>query len=833
MHFPGRLLTLLIAACSLCAAPHSAFGQSGVDVEVDQFGLGLFRAGGIVPMRVKLTSNLADPTPVWVQWQVPNADGDVGEYGRSLTLSPGQPAFTWLYAPIPPNDNLSSVWTVRVFEERDGDRRGEIGGRRFSPSDAQAQQADLAAGMIAVVGDRRMSLEDLAATSNFRIPRPISGHEDTRLVSNLKPAQLPDRWFGLMAFEALAWAGDNVPPIDLSIDQADAIREYVQRGGQLIISLPAAGNPWGLGAIGQTQLEDLLPCRTSGVVPRRDEGVLLSELLPVMSKTRSLRKFIGNRAEPQFSIRVFKELGAGDGGFNVIDNGFEPMLALSDGRVIAVQKRVGFGRVTVVGIDLADGRLASIGLPQADVFWNRILGRRADVPTLSELQDAEKAEMLARPVHDSDRNLGSGMLFSNRINMETSAGVGLLLAFLLFIAYWAVAAGSFFVLRMYKQARHAWVAFALVAGAFTLLAWASVGVIPKSMEVQHVTVLDHIAQPPDATGALEQYQRALSFFSVYLPRYGSTEVSIDSMREQRDLLTSWTPPGDNIAPFPNTDVFQVDAARSMSTLNLPSRSTTTQLQANWLGGVDPDWGGLLRVDPGNPLRVVKNAAGAELSLAGSVISELPAQLKDVVVIWVKGNRLSNRRYQVSTDGSGTEMSWIAPLDSGLMSNTGEMWALTAPWDNNTPKDFASLGPGSPLSTTINLRYVQPYENTSNFAGPDDQGVGAEDRLRFLMMLSMFHQLKPPAYLKAPNDSGSESIATFHRELARELDLSPWFTRPCVIVIGFMEDTPTPIPLRVDGSDEAPSSTGLVMLRWIYPLPLDEAVTFRTSAADAQ
>lgn len=808
-----------------------------MDVDVEQFGVGMFRPGGIVPMRVKLTSNLAEPTPIWVQWQVPNADGDIGEYGRSLTLSAGQTALTWLYAPIQPNDNSSTVWTIRVFEEKDGERRGEISGRRFAPSDAMAQMADLQSGMIAVVGDRRLGLDDYSAQNNARIPRPIAGHEDVRIVFGLKPAQLPDRWYGLLPFEALSWSGDNTPPQDLTIDQADAIREYVQRGGHLIISLPTSGNPWGLGAAGQTQLEDLLPCRTNGVVPRRDEAVPLSELLSAMSKTQDVTRYIGSKKEPEFSIRVFKDLKGGEGGFNVLDNGFEPLIALADGRVIAAQKIVGFGRVTVIGVDLADGRLIGLKLPQADVFWNRVLGRRMDTPTLNELQDAEKAEVLARP-NDNDRNMGSGMLFSGGINMQTTAGVGLLLALLLFIAYWAVALGSFFALRLYKRSEHAWVAFAGIAAVFTLIAWGSVGVIPKSMDMQHVTVLDHIARPPNSTSKDEQFQRATSFFSLYLPKYGTTTVEVASLPDHRDLLECWTPPGESVAPFPNTDIFRVDVARSFARVMLPSRSTTTQLKVNWMGGVESHWGGLLRVDPSNPLRVVKNAGGGEQSLAGTIISELPGILQDPMIIWVKNNRYPNRRYQRENVNSNVvEQTWVTRSESGSMLNTGEVYGIDAKteWGTGVAIDLAQLaGKGSPLSTTITQRFISPYENNSTIAAPDAQTLNSTEQRRLMFMLSMFHQLDPPEYLQARNDGGMDSTtATFHRDLARELDLSPWFSRPCVIVMGFLPDTASPIPLRVDGSDESPNSVGLTMVRWIYPLPLDEDVAFRLNERDEE
>ena len=66
-------------------------------------------------MRVRLLSKLNEPTPVWVQWQVPNADGDIAECGRSLTLTPNQPALTWVYAPLPPE--VEPTFSMRVRTE--------------------------------------------------------------------------------------------------------------------------------------------------------------------------------------------------------------------------------------------------------------------------------------------------------------------------------------------------------------------------------------------------------------------------------------------------------------------------------------------------------------------------------------------------------------------------------------------------------------------------------------------------------------------------------------------------------------------------------------------
>jgi hypothetical protein len=53
----------------------------------------------------------------------------------------------------------------------------------------------------------------------------------------------------------------------------------------------------------------------------------------------------------------------------------------------------------------------------------------------------------------------------------------------------------------------------------------------------------------------------------------------------------------------------------------------------------------------------------------------------------------------------------------------------------------------------------------------------------------------------------------------------WFTRPCIMLIGYVENSPMPVPLRLNNNDEPPPSSGLTIVRWIFPLPLDEEAAF--------
>jgi len=556
----------------------------------------------------------------------------------------------------------------------------------------------------------------------------------------------------------------------------------------------------------------------------------LADLIPALSKFNDPQTLLRNSKPPEFTIRVFKDLRHD---FNVIDNHYDPLISLPDGRIIAIQRLFGFGRITVIGVDLSDGRLAGLGLPQADAFWNRVLGRRCDTPTPDELVQIEKQDRFNHDTGAHENALGSGPLITGSINMQGRANEGLLLALVLFVLYWLLAGpAGFGILKYYGYVRHAWLAFAACAAAFTALAWGAVTLIPKQLEIKHITFLDHIARPPNDPRSEEpQYQRATSYFSVYLPDYGNTPIAIASDSGQRDLLVSWTPPGQPQQHFPNVDRYRIDVARSPAAYSLPSRSTATQMSAHWMGGLDPNWGGLLRVDPNDPLTLKVEPAGE--SLTGKIINELPGQLTNVKVIWVKNNRVQRRIY--AKNASNQELPWVPANLSGQMLNSGSMWAQAA-WDPGTALDLGATtnAPGGgkpiPLQTNLTKRYIEPYASDS--MNSVTSTIREDDRRNYIEMLSMFHQLDPPKYLRSPGVHDFSEGAAFHRELGRELDLSPWFSRPCLIIIGYL-DSKCPVPIRLKGDDRPPASEGVTVLRWIYPLPVEEKVAFSEVFSDDQ
>jgi len=819
MMIPTRW-THLVAVCLTLAIAAGVPAQE-IDISVLQFGVGSsYRAGETTGMQLELTSRLPEPMQVWVQWGVPNADGDIAEYGRSLALTPGRATPVWLYAPLPPPPkqlNNSTIWTVRVFEERDGRRRSELAAARVSPALANANLVPIESSMIAVIGSSSMGLDGYDVNAPMGQPRPIAANEATRIVRGITPNMLPDRWDGLKGFEAVVWYSGTSEgnPRDLRADQATALKQYVQHGGHLIIDLPQVGDPWSLGMGGQNELDEILPARSLDKVPRRDESVKLSSMLPMLSKSRPIPRDI------EMSIRVFKDL---NGTFDVIDNYYEPLIALPDGRVVVIRRTYGHGHITVIGMELSR-QVTAMGVPQGDRFWNRILGRRIDTPTATEVMAMQEAKRLSRT--EITVLAGSGTAVEQMISLTGEASRALLLALVLFGAYWLLAGPlGFAILKRQKLAQHSWVAFLVATALFTAIAWGSVSLLrAKDISVKHVTFLDYIARPDGERADDPQLARAVSWLSVYLNKYGPVQMGLVPVENQRNLLQSWPAPRRENQPFPNIDQYPVDVGRDPTQFSIAARSTTSQFYANYLGPLDRKWGGMIVADPDNPVTATITRDGREDRLTGVLRHELSGPLSNVIVIWIKNDRPSPRDYQ--RDGESKYFDWISPGDIRLLNN-GSAWIIPT-WLPDSPLDletqlFGATGqrgtPAESLSLYLERRYKDEFD--SDMAITRIDSTLSVDRIRlFFEMLSMYSMLKPPEYLVQPQQTKEPVVVT--RDLGRELDLGIWFTRPCVIIIGRLENSTSPVPLRVEGTEH--ETSGVTYVRWIYPLPVEDEIAF--------
>lgn len=846
---------LVLAACVLlCAAVARG---ADVDIALVRMGVGNHvRPGDPTAILVRATSGLQAPVQARIEWAVINADGDTARYARDVALAPGAPVERWLYGVTPiisssAQTAVDKVTIVRVLEMKDGRVQRVLGEKRIDGSTGEepAVPVETTESLIGVIGDGRAGL------ATFATPTPNLGfiasmNEMTKIARGISAGDLPDRWEGLASYESIIWT--NAPLQSVGIDQARALLDWTRRGGNFVIVLPEAGDPWGLaGKRNRTPFAEALPEHAE----RRD-AVPVAELLPVLTRSGELRN-----PTARTSIWTFP---------NDPGNGFSPLLlapAVVDqrtgnlvtddsiaGRALVVRRPFGFGFVTVIGVDV-DGldrrALSADGIPQADQFWNRILGRRADTPGPTEwsaLVTAKRLETRGGLVVPAD----GGALVNQFIGLRSQAAIGILGLLGAFAIYWMIAGPiSHWVLRGAKRPQYAWLAFVTVAAVATAIAWAVTGSFElKSGRVQHMSFVDRIERP-GATSEERALMRVQSWFSAELPGYGTAKIALQhgDGAAGSDLLTSWfPPPAGNLSGFPDSETYEIPAT-SPAAYTLPSRATSTVLSATWMGVALPAWHGTPREVSQRQLRQdITWGANPRIVLSGALLHSLPAPLHDVMLIHVTPFHGPTRAM------TGKNPPLITPSDD--MPSYARV-ARLAQWDPEVPLDVGlslygianesgnakrSIAPAlardtgvTSAATTFRALWYEPVL-ASNLATIDP--AAALNKQQRLDMLQLYAMLQPPSYLidpdRPPAGWRGEGVRV-ERDFARGVDMSRWCAAPCLIVIGKIEDSggsgtriDLPFPFTIDGDE--PRADGVTYVRVVFPLPAVPGAMIAPAAA---
>ncbi len=763
------LCALLLSAAGAHAQPAPALGSAANEVEIaaEFFGVGnIVRPGDWAGIRLAITDRGERPRSAAVRMHVRDPDGDDAAHQRIIALTPGRTSSIWLYPHLPYSTSPDSVFTVTVHAvDSEGDEESavalgrQLGATRIAPARNGVPEPP-SASLIGVVGRQRIALDQYSYRHTITRLSATS-HEVTDIVADLKPETLPDAWMGLAALEALVWVEGQ--PGALSEESAEALREWVYRGGHLVVVLPGVGQAW---TNPRNPLLDLMPAAT---IERR-EGVDLDQYRPILtaSETRTL--------PDNAPIHVFRA----SPGAATADAA--PIIAGADGAAVVMRRIAGAGAVTVIGIDLANPRL--LGVVDAQALWHRVLGRRGDILTEKELE-AEQARSAGSFLNFQRDPTNLDADVTSMINETAEAGVGVLLALVVFTAYLVLAGpGGFALLRARSWKQHAWVAFVGTTAVFTLIAWGGATALrPQKTRIRHLTLIDHVYGQP--------VERARTWFSALLPTYGEQTVSIGDPAQPspwRNALTAWDESRQGgPTTFPDSREYIVNTIRPDS-LTVPTRSTVKQFQADWLGG--PPWRMPTPLD-GSPLRIAPSGR-----LEGVVSHGLPAPLRDVEIVFVQ------KQKPYAALGLG------GPLFAQTLA-----WRLADPWAPGQSLDLGALGPAD-----SGERFFADYADRRRLTRDNLTGALSPDSApaRF-SMLAWLPVLEPPRWRSQSMDGSRQSL---QRRATHGWDLGKWFTQPCVIIVGHVVDAPPPTPLRVDGSPA--SATGRTVVRWVYPLPPNPA-----------
>jgi len=779
-------LSLLIGLCLVSAASGQDAGspapgeavdgvvrERAVQVSARQFGVGgIVRPGDWsgVELTLKQTSS-GGPLRAAVQIHRRDPDGDTLLVRREVSLVPGAERSVWLYLPQDWNVRNSQQFTVsvRALPEEATGEEVTVGSQVEATTLLPGQVARATESLIGVIGIETFGLEqyELLTVLRSQPERVRTAHGEWRLVSGLAPADLPDRWMGLAPFEVLVWGEGDLRAV--SGARGDALREWVRRGGHLIV-VPDIINPQWFSP--DNPLADVLPM---GAFERREDIDL--------GQFRNL--FVRPQVDREFPARTVGYIFTPDDEAQRSEAGV--VIEGLEGPVVAT-RNLGAGLVTVIGLDLRNGALGGGSDLRADQFWHRLFSQRFLIPAATEVGNQDIRRRL-QGLATRGQEVFVDTFVANAINRSTAVGVGLLLAIVVFAVYWIVAGpGGFALLKGRGKSHLAWVAFVASAAVFSLIGWVGARALsPVRVSGEHITFIDGVYG--------ESEQRTRTWVSVLLPDYGERTVSVGEADDANsNTIMPWNSPDQTTAvTFPDARSYVMSASDPWR-LAVPTRSTVKQFRADWLGPAVWEM-------PFPPTPADRPSATAQ-GLRGSLVHNLPGALTNVTVVLNLG-----------------PVSEQAMLDSYTRDEGRgqDRRTRTYAWRKNPAlTDGADWAPGQPMDLGVyrivgdellQQRLRNQLPTTSIVSVPTVDTAPGISLVNWLGHI--------PGSDLAGLAMPSPTVAL--QRTTHGLDLTKQLMRPCLIITGEVVDA-CPTPLRV-GGDEFDMS-GRTVVRWVFPLEDD-------------
>lgn len=750
-----------------------AWAQGPITLTVDRSDLGIegiARAGSWAPARLTLSTSELTARGVVCRWMIRDVDGDTVAAERSLVVNPGVDQTVWLYAPLPIDWRPDTPWDFEVLDVDSGQRLASV----------SARPIDVVAPGVAAIGlftSAQLGLDPYHRRDSQGRRLDLQ-HEALLPVRSLLAERLPDRWQGLDLFNTLIWTseGESLDGPNVPLDTQRALTEWVRRGGHLIISLPSVGSDW-LDLADRSPLKPLVPIDRGQTMriqgdPPTVLGITLARPRPVITRT------------------IFRLPAQGVPGIaTVVED--------DDGQPIGIAHRVGFGRVTLLGIDLADPNrtLTLSGLPTGRYrIWRDLLGWQSPAIERQVLQQRVDDNEYGKPHLRQDAYVDDWV--AGQTDRPGTVATAMLLAILVFGVYWLVAGPiTYAVLRARKQPHLAWAVFSAVVVVFTAIAWGGAMLLrPAAANVTHFTIADFDAASGQA--------RVQSWFSLYLPNFGPQDVAIPSEQpDSGDLLYSAGLDRDAIAArYPDPQTYTLDAANPHAlppdlpnARGVPFRSTSKSFAAHYIGPVTDTVPGITEpwVPPQGDLRLVNAWPTGELA------HELPGTLTDALAVYCPGDNQTPLVWNLGDWPPGTILRIQQPSSASELIRTHSIVNNERQWEREgflgvTFKNFQRAG----------------LPNLSVGTQPANSRLTVET-----YVASFFAYLPPPDYT---NTSLMQSgTVEARRALLRDADLSPLLAGRRFIIIGNLRNAPSPLPLTV--RDEAIPSRGWTLVRWVYEL----------------
>lgn len=611
----------------------------------------------------------------------------------------------------------------------------------------------------------------------------VSDTINARHVRPLSPREIPQRWQGLEAVDAIVW--DDADPSELSQQQIDALLNWVRNGGSLLIS---AGKNWQ--SLAASPLAEHLPASIKGVSQVREAQEFTREIVKYDAYAVKLsRQYAKNPISRCDLVKAPDAIGIPSDA-----RGLSP---------IAYRLQMGRGNLTLLGASLREL------LPTPPRVMKALNPEETQGTELSEefvefrrvCDSVVALNFLALPKsRESTAQFGFARTNLHDNVAATISYKGLGFAFMMFALFFAVAyfsstLGAYAYMKKRGWQQHNWSAFALVSLAGTIIGivmvWSLRGI---STKVRQTTVID--------ARAGSDYGYATCFFGVKTPDHTRLDLRLPAgypgdsgPRKLGPLRTLPRSSSSDVieSAFVATDTYRaVNYGEELQ--DVPVRATLKEFWGRWHGPLAGSIDAKLVIPTGGN--------GDRIGKGSYIHNHTGVALEDCFII--------EGRQEIVGEG-GNILARCLKL--GSLAKTGPEASLDADAiaervyfdpDPTAPNGPLKQIPGDQLNLTNVLTRWRKNAGAA-LAGTDagDAVVGREfDSLR---VLSLFD-------LVVSDDSGRNEVS---RSYGRILDCSHAVTRETALLIGFSYEPP-PILLEVNGTQRTPESS-ITMYRFVIPV----------------
>ncbi len=530
----------------------------------------VYRSGAYLPVGINIRMTAGEPVPVFLRVGQHDRDGDVVHSEVFATLSSNSDGGVrrhWLYYVPNPDTSVRDQGiefqiihaetgeAIEFVHEQEATRRLEIGNNLELIEDSAFFMliiSEDAAGPL-------MTLSDLTREEGPRFERHLR-------LANLSPDQIPDHWHGLETVDAIVW--DGATPTSLSPNQLDALFDWVEHGGHLLIT-------------GSTTADAILQKGTFGsYIPARRSGIetvteLPNRLLKGAWDRRVADDDRGAEGDDEEILVKYDEPVAVALCTSTDDTAKRIARAGSD-RVYAVSKNHKAGRVSFMAVTLHDVFVDT----DEDLLADFVRSMFALVKYTPEDENMIWSRNAPVPLFDM---LKAPISFSERLIIYVFMVI-------VFVAIYTVGStwGTWAFLRNRHRLTYCWPVFAVTAACASFVSYGAVrGMLGIGYDLQQLTIID--TAPSTYSASAQCYfgikTSTMSRLDFWLP---SDDQDGDEPRWTSGYLRPLSPIiGASVRPqqrFADTKSYKMRS--SFAELEgVPVRATLRQLEGYWHGAL--------------------------------------------------------------------------------------------------------------------------------------------------------------------------------------------------------------------------------------------------------